>query len=823
MRRLHWGYLIAGVVLAVVVFTASLLVFPASGQSVGVVLALAVLVAAGVVEFLANWRQAFEAPAAPAAPRAGRDVVAATGDAQTGGARVEAQGDATIEGDVVARDKITNIYEAATPAPRPGSAPPPPTLLVGRTDDLCALKAHLIPTGDGRARTQILTAIKGWPGVGKTTVAAALAHDPDIVTEFPGGVLWTSLGPKPNLLSELAVWGRALGVDLSRAASIAEACGALTARLRDVRKLLIVDDVWKAEHARAFEVGGRNCATLVTTRSSKVAQALALPEAVYLLPVLPDDQALELLNRLAPEVVAQHPQACRELARQLDGLPLALRVAGQLLHTEAAYGFSVDHLLSELRSKSILQQAAPADRADLARETTPTIAALLQTSTDYLDARTREAFASLGVFPPKPATFDLDALKAVWQVEDAKPIATQLLERGLLEGERPGRFQLHALLILHAQELLTQRDGQRYEAGLRHAAHYESVLRAARKLYMQGGESITRGLGLFDLEWGNIQAGQAWAAGHAGEDDAAARLCSAYPNWPYLLDLRLHPRERIRWMEAALAAARRLKDKSAEGVHQGNLGRAYADLGNARRAIESYEQATAIAREIGDRHNEGNWLYGFGLAYAALGEPRRAIELYEQALAVLREIGDRREEGAALGNLGNAYAALGDARRAIEFYEQQLVIVREIGDRRGEGAALDGLGLAYADLGAARRAIELYEQQLVIVREIGDRRGEGNALGNLGLAYADLGDARRAIELYEQQLVIVREIGDRRGEGNALFNMSLALDKLGERARAIVQAKAALEIYEQIESPYADRVRRKLEEWGTTDGQWTSR
>jgi len=126
-----------------------------------------------------------------------------------------------------------------------------------------------------RDHAQILTAIKGWPGVGKTTLAAALAHDDDIKRAFPTGVLWTSLGPSPNVLSELAAWGRALGVDLTRAASIAEASAALAALLRDARTLLIVDDVWQAEHAQPFRVGGHGCALLVTTRHADAARALA--------------------------------------------------------------------------------------------------------------------------------------------------------------------------------------------------------------------------------------------------------------------------------------------------------------------------------------------------------------------------------------------------------------------------------------------------------------------------------------------------------------------------------------------------------------------
>ena len=82
-----------------------------------------------------------------------------------------------------------------------------------------------------------------------------------------------------------------------------------------------------------------------------------------------------------------------------------------------------------------------------------------------------------------------------------------------------------------------------------------------------------------------------------------------------------------------------------------------------------------------------------------------------------------------------------------------------------------------------------------------------------GIYEADLGEPRKFIEYYEQQLMITRAIGDRRGEGNALFNTSLALDGLGKQAEAAKLAADALAIFEQIESPVAEQVRRKLEQW----------
>jgi hypothetical protein len=125
---------------------------------------------------------------------------------------------------------------------------------------------------------------------------------------------------------------------------------------------------------------------------------------------------------------------------------------------------------------------------------------------------------------------------------------------------------------------------------LLHAEYYKEMLSSATELYKHGGKDLLAGLMKFDLEWMNINAGWAWTKENFRDDNVAASLCSAYLNWPLVLDLRLHPKERISWSETALAAARQLKDKSMEGVHLGNLGPAYVVQGDARKAIESYEE-----------------------------------------------------------------------------------------------------------------------------------------------------------------------------------------------------------------------------------------
>src|SRR5215831_1977478 len=144
-----------------------------------------------------------------------------------------------------------------------------------------------------------------------------------------------------------------------------------------------------------------------------------------------------------------------------------------------------------------------------------------------------------------------------------------------------------------------------YDAHLRHAEHYHSVLWEASEMYDQGGEVVLQSLHWFDDEWNNILSGQSWVAAHADQDDEAAELCNAYA-WSggYLFLLRLHPREQIRWSEAGLDAARRLKKRDDEGIHLGNLSNAYLGLGQTRRAIECYAQHLDIARETGDREGE---------------------------------------------------------------------------------------------------------------------------------------------------------------------------------------------------------------------------
>lgn len=350
------------------------------------------------------------------------------------------------------------IRDELYPVP-PGVPPPLPGhfFFIGREDSLKDLKG-LIGVGAAGPSAHTLTVVRGWPGVGKTTLVGVVGRDAEVTQTFRDGVLWASLEQKPELMSILASWGRALGTDaLSKIATLNEAVKQFTLLLRHKRMLLIVDDVWDAGHAKPFlqAAADGGCAILFTTRLTSVAEALSVRgDRIYPLPVLTEDNALILLHHLVPDIVQEHPDECLELVRDLECLPLALHVAGKLLNAEAKLGFNVVDLLNGIREEAkLLPETAPIDRAEGA--TIPTVAALLRRSTDQLDEATRDCFALLGVFAPKPATFDLSAMQAVWHVGDPKTVVRKLAGHGLLEPVGSGRFQMHALLVQHARSLLT--------------------------------------------------------------------------------------------------------------------------------------------------------------------------------------------------------------------------------------------------------------------------------------------------------------------------------------------------------------------------------
>lgn len=692
--------------------------------------------------------------------------------------------------------ETTGLAEATKLPPLPRRR----TSFVGREREKQQLAERL--AGGGRAT---ICAVAGMGGVGKTELALQVAGELG-ASSFPGGIVTIDLqgtrdptaAAAAPLSPEAAMQRVLVQLDpTTKPPEDAEAVALAYRRALVGKRLLLILDNAQGEAQVTPLVPPEPAALLVTSRTR-----IALPEGLTLdLDTLDPGDAVALLKE---EIGTARPLDDATLARfagLCGNLPVALlAIAGTI---KASRTRSPEQLLARLEADRAKGLTGVLDRLR------PSVEALADDDRDLA-----RRFARLAVFA---GDFSIGTAAHVWEVDDdtACDGLQELLTRSLLlpaaDDSPEPRFRLHDLI----REIATERlGGDTDAAALRHAMFYKDLLARCQNLYLAGNDGVLNGLALFDRERAEITAGQRWVAGHADSEDTAASLAADYANTGiHVIALRLAGGTLVVWLKAALAACRRLGDRSGEAAAMGNLGNAWLDLGEARKAIEYYEQRLVFAREIGDRSGERITL-NIGNAWNALGEPRKAIELYEQALAITREIGDRRSESSALCSLGVAWTSLGEPRKAIDFHEQALVISREIGDRRGEGSGLGELGNAWATLGEPRKALAFHEQWLVIAREIGDRSGEGIALGCLGNARAKLGEPRKAIELYEQWLVIAQEIGDRRGEGSTLWNMAFTYEKLGETDAALDRAKAAFVIFRAIEHPHVPQGAAWLRERG---------
>jgi CHAT domain-containing protein len=171
-------------------------------------------------------------------------------------------------------------------------------------------------------------------------------------------------------------------------------------------------------------------------------------------------------------------------------------------------------------------------------------------------------------------------------------------------------------------------------------------------------------------------------------------------------------------------------------------------------------------------------LGNLGAAYAALGDYAKAIEYHQQSLAIAKTIKNPLDEGEALGHLGNAYYDLRDYAKAIEYYQQSLAIAKTIKNPLDEGEALGGLGVAYSSLGDYAKAIEYYQQSLAIAQEIGDKDGEGTTLHNLGATFFKSGNLTQAETILRAGIEARECLRERLGDNDA-YKVSIFEKQVG--------------------------------------------
>jgi len=647
------------------------------------------------------------------------------------------------------------------------AVPAMPPRFVGR-DDLMAGLVTRLTSGEAR-----YFALEGLPGVGKTTLAVALAHGRQVLSHFEDGVLWASLGPgeQADPMRALGAWATALGQDISHLLTLDERQEAVKTLIGQRGLLLVIDDAWDVEAAEALRCGGPNCCHLLTTRDQGIARAFAGPAQAQSVSPLDDDPAYQLLQQLAPEACAAGPAAARGLVQAVGGLPLALALlGGYLAAPERSY-------FPELGAAALAEVAEPRRRLALAQKRLAgrggemTLQQTIALSLEDLPPGAVAAFHALGAFAPKPERFSREAAEAV--AETGAATLALLAARNLVEVEGES-LALHQILADVARTRLDDR------ARARHRGYYLALVNRDRQ------------------DWRPIEAlyGQIkWAWQSLPTD--ASRL-----DWVWALRIYQERRglwrDKMDWIEQGLTVARAEGRRKDEGTLLNNIGRVYDSLGQREKALDYFQRARPILEEVGDRAGLAVTLNNIGLVYHNLGQREKALDYYRRARPIREKVGDRAGLAVTLNNIGLVYDSLGQREKALDYYRRARPIREEVGDRAGLATTLNNIGGVYDSLGQREKALDYFQRALPIHREVGNRPMEATTLNNIGSVYDRLGQGEKALDYYRHARPIREEVGDRAGLAATLNNIGLVYHNLGQGEKALDYYRRALPIHREV-------------------------
>lgn len=318
-----------------------------------------------------------------------------------------------------------SFFDGAIPAPQD---------FIGREEELRQITDLLLSQGKERV---FLTGI---PGIGKTALATALAHDRHIRSHF-AGILWAGLGPSPNLPAILSRWGTLLKVSsLAQITDVEEWLHALRFALDERKVLVILDDAWSAEALFHLDL---DTTMLITSRQPRISTYFPA-RRLFPLRKLAPASSLALL-RSACHPLDLEEDLAQVLVRSVDGLPLALRLMGHYLRRQTYTGSprrvrAAKEALQNTRTRlSLAEPPQPGFHPGLPAETALSLREVIAVSEERLEEEVRHGFYCLAVFPPK-YSFDEQAANAVGCSEQALDI---LVDMGLLETINGHHYSLH--------------------------------------------------------------------------------------------------------------------------------------------------------------------------------------------------------------------------------------------------------------------------------------------------------------------------------------------------------------------------------------------
>jgi tetratricopeptide (TPR) repeat protein/transcriptional regulator with XRE-family HTH domain len=698
--------------------------------------------------------------------------------------------------------------ETAAPADQPPASAaihdptiPPPLGpaedLLGREQLLPQLRAYLCAD-----TTPGLIALYGLPGVGKTTLAVALAHDQAILDHFAEGILWAGLGPHPDTLALLNHWGTLLGVAESESQKLrtSEAwIRRLRAAIGSRRMLLMIDDAYEIEQALAFKVGGPRCAYVVTTRFPSLAHQLAGKGATQV-KELSDQESVRLLARLAPQVVTDEPKTAQSLAQSVGGLPLALTLMGNYLRLQSFSGqprrlrAAIERLRSGEERLRLTGPQALLERSPGQPEGyLISLEAVIDISEQQLPAEARDALRALSIFPAKPNSFSEEAALAVCQT----PAETldYLSDTSLLESQGPGRYTLHQTIADFAKARARQSDPA---VPARLAAYFAAYAEA----HQHDFDALSQ-------ELPNIFAALE-AATAADQPESFVRCVNAC--FHFFFTRGLYAQEAGRSIEQAIAMARRLNDDTLLAIALLHQGQALFKQGKYAPAQQLLDEAHERASSVGDGWLLGEILLMLGNLARFRVSSEAAEQFFQQSLDLARQTRDPKQMSNALSNLGSIASDRGRYDEAITYQEQALAISRSIDDRQAMtklNANLSSIAYLRGDLVTG----EAYGQEaLALARDIGFLDATSAVLTNMGSAAVDQHDFAKAESYLTDALDAARQIDDPK-----LMSVNLGnLGNLAFRQKRYEQATRYIEEALQIARQVGDiwLLGAVLVEWG---------
>lgn len=456
--------------------------------------------------------------------------------------------------------------------------------------------------------------LRGAAGIGKTALAAEFAHR--FGSYFAGGVYWIHCADPRSVQAEIASCGGSSGLALRpdfEDLPLANQVRLVQKAWSDaVARLLVFDACERLEVLERWLPGEGGSRVLVTSRSLDCAESGPLSTMqVLALGPMSNAQGVVLLRRCSREP-SSGDQALARLSSALGGLPLALHLAGGLLHDQTAGDLLHDLQPGRSRSTEPLWSS-------LAWSIEESFRRLDSEDPVAVLARSLASRAAC-LAPAEPIPLRLLAASA--ERSEGDPALTEALDRlrclGLVEQGDAGTL-LHPTVASWLRERAAPADRQAVERAVgRELDRAEEAGETGRLIPWQA----------------HLRAVVDTA--RQREDAEAARLCEAFARHLQAIGDR---EGALAYLERAVAIYSRLQPDSLElAAVQEGLGSLLreGDERDLREAQALYEQAQFIRRRQrrGDSQALAHGLYTLGLIAQTRGNREPARHHLEQALSM---------------------------------------------------------------------------------------------------------------------------------------------------------------------------------------------